>query len=258
MAYKDQPRQYFDPKKQEEMVESIRLNGQLVSGIVRRLDACDDKCQYELVAGERRFRACIILGIKFRAEVVDEVDPKNQFIMSLTENIIRQDMSPVEIYKALQRIQKENDFTFEQLAARIGKSTTYVSQYMSLAYLKPEVLDMMSPTLPKRLSISDAVFLAKINDKETQLATAKLMLSNRIDTRRSGQSGFRIKPGRTGQGPVRSGIGLLTGVITLKVRCHKLLRTGVNIEDFRLLGEIEDNIKQLIEALNQVQLRLNK
>ncbi len=130
-----QPRQHFGPKALEDLAASIREHGLLEPLVVRKIG--DDK--FELVAGERRWRASQKAGLKEVLVVVKDVSPAKAFELALVENVQREDLNAVELAEALDRLVKEHGYTQEALATRIGKDRTTVANSLRLLKLPVRV-----------------------------------------------------------------------------------------------------------------------
>jgi ParB family chromosome partitioning protein len=134
---KGQPRQYFDAKALDELAASIREHGLLEPIVVRRPAPGADR--FEIIAGERRWRACQKAGLREALVVVKDVTPKHAFELALIENVQREDLNPVELAEALDRLVREHDYTQEALAERLGKDRTTVANSLRLLKLPPAV-----------------------------------------------------------------------------------------------------------------------
>jgi len=130
-----QPRARFDPEALEELASSIRAFGVLQPVVVRRL--ADGR--YELIAGERRLRAAKLAGLESIPAIVRTADPKASLEMALVENVQREDITPIECARALQRLQDEFGMRQEEIAARVGKSRVAVANLVRLLRLPDEV-----------------------------------------------------------------------------------------------------------------------
>lgn len=126
-----QPRSQFDEEKLQELAASIRVHGVMQPIIVR----ASSGNSYEIVAGERRWRACQLAGKAQIPAIVREVDSQSQLAVSLIENIQREDLNAMEEALALQRLIMEFDLTHQQAAEAVGKSRATVSNSVRLAGL---------------------------------------------------------------------------------------------------------------------------
>ncbi|MBN2193976.1 MAG: ParB/RepB/Spo0J family partition protein [Polyangiaceae bacterium] len=133
---KGQPRQHFDGKALDELAQSIREHGLLEPLVVRRIGQTD---RFELVAGERRWRACQRAGLREALVVVRDVSTRDAFELALIENIQREDLDPIDFAEALQRLLEEHDYTQESLAQRVGKERSTIANALRLLRL-PEVV----------------------------------------------------------------------------------------------------------------------
>lgn len=134
-----QPRQDIDPEKLKELADSIAAQGIIQPIVVRRLH--DDK--YEIIAGERRWRAAQLAGLREVPVVVKDLDDRSVMAIALIENIQREDLSALEEAEALRRLQDEFELTHQQIAVAIGKSRTTVTNLLRLLELAPEVKQML-------------------------------------------------------------------------------------------------------------------
>jgi ParB family transcriptional regulator, chromosome partitioning protein len=134
---KGQPRQHFDPQKLEELAQSIREHGLVEPLVVRRIPGGGDKL--ELVAGERRWRALQRAGVREALVVVKDVSAKEAFELAIIENVQREDLNPIELAEAFDRLVREHGYTQEALAERLGKDRTTITNGMRLLKLPPRV-----------------------------------------------------------------------------------------------------------------------
>ena len=186
---KYQPRRDMDDARLGELAESIRAQGVIQPIVVRRLaDAT-----YEIIAGERRWRASKRAGLAEIPAVVREVDDRTVVAMALIENIQREDLNPLDEAQALQRLIDEFDLTHAQAAEAVGRSRAAVSNLLRLLELPPAIralvearrLEMgharalltLSPELASRLA-SDAVengwSVREVEHRAQQFAAGKL------------------------------------------------------------------------------------
>jgi ParB family chromosome partitioning protein len=133
---KGQPRQHFAKDKIDELAASIKEHGLLEPIVVRRVPGQD---KLEIIAGERRWRASQKAGLREVLVVVKDVSPKAAFELALIENVQREDLNPVELAEALDRLVKEHHYTQDTLAERLGKDRTTVANSLRLLKLPPSV-----------------------------------------------------------------------------------------------------------------------
>ena len=133
---KGQPRQHFDPQKLDELAASIREHGLVEPLVVRRMPDGD---RLELIAGERRWRALQRAGVREALVVVKDVSAKNAFELALIENVQREDLNPLELAEAYDRLLREHGYTQDVLAQRVGKDRTTIANSLRLLKLPPRV-----------------------------------------------------------------------------------------------------------------------
>jgi ParB family chromosome partitioning protein len=133
---KGQPRQHFDMQRLEELAQSIRAHGLVEPLVVRRLPGSDN---LELVAGERRWRALQRAGMHEALVVVKDVSAKDAFELALIENVQREDLNPIELAEAFDRLIREHSYTQEALAERLGKDRTTIANALRLLKLPERV-----------------------------------------------------------------------------------------------------------------------
>jgi ParB family transcriptional regulator, chromosome partitioning protein len=144
-----QPRKTFDDERLEELAESIRVQGIIQPLIVRRRSGGG----YELIAGERRWRAAQRAGMHEVPVIVREVAEERAFELALVENLQRADLNPIEEAEGYQRLMAEFGYTQETLAGRVGKDRSTVANALRLLKLPPAVRDMV---IAGRLSMGHA------------------------------------------------------------------------------------------------------
>ncbi|WP_295153420.1 ParB/RepB/Spo0J family partition protein [uncultured Ruminococcus sp.] len=161
---KDQPRGTFDDEKLNELAESIKENGVLQPILARPLE----NGGYQIVAGERRWRASRLAGLTEVPVYVKELDDRQTMQMALIENIQRQDLSPVEEAQAYRNLMDSYDMTQQQVAQAVGKSRSAVANSLRLLELDDEVRDMVDKG---EISFGHAKVLSGIeNDRQAEFA----------------------------------------------------------------------------------------
>lgn len=132
---KYQPRRDMDPQALEELAESIKAQGVMQPIVVRPIDGQ----RYEIIAGERRWRATQLAGLDAIPAVIREVPDEAAIAMALIENIQREDLNPIEEAMALQRLQQEFELTQQEVANAVGKSRVTVTNLLRLMALPDDV-----------------------------------------------------------------------------------------------------------------------
>ena len=136
---KNQPRKNFEEKDINELSESIKHQGLIQPIVVREID----KDTYEIIAGERRWRACQLAGLHSVKCVVMSVDEKNVYELALIENIQRSNLNVVEEARAYQNLIKLNGLKNEELSQKIGKSSSHISNLIRILELDGEIQQMI-------------------------------------------------------------------------------------------------------------------
>ena len=161
----DQPRKYFDKAALEELAASIAENGLLQPILVREYA----NGRYQIIAGERRFRASKIAGLSEIPAIVLERDDRKVAEIALIENIQREDLNPVEEAMAYRALIKEYDLTQEELSEKVGKSRSAIANTMRLLDLPDEILTMVASG---DLSAGHARTLLGVKDRDNMLILA--------------------------------------------------------------------------------------
>ncbi|QLC73079.1 ParB/RepB/Spo0J family partition protein [Pseudomonas sp. LPB0260] len=137
---KYQPRRDMDPTALEELAQSIKAQGVMQPIVVRPIDGG----RYEIVAGERRWRACHQAGLERIPAMVRELPDEAAIAMALIENIQREDLNPIEEAVALQRLQQEFQLTQQQVAEAVGKSRVTITNLLRLIALPEEIKTLLA------------------------------------------------------------------------------------------------------------------
>lgn len=138
---KGQPRQRMDGAKLDELAASLREHGLIEPVVVRKSPTAPDR--FEIVAGERRWRAAQRAGLKELLVVVKDVSPNAAFELALIENLQREDLDPIEIAEAIERLIQEHDYTHETVAQRLHKDRTTITNALRLLKLPQRVRSMV-------------------------------------------------------------------------------------------------------------------
>ena len=175
VANKNQPRIDFDDDSLKELAKSIEIYGLIQPILVR-----DIKGKYEIVAGERRWRACKMVGLKEIPSIIKDMGQEESAKIALIENIQREDLNPVEEAQAYKRLMEEFKLTQEELSLQIGKSRSYISNSIRILNLDNKVLDHISSG---ELSQGHGKAILSIKDKEEQIKIAKEILNKKLNVR---------------------------------------------------------------------------
>jgi ParB family chromosome partitioning protein len=172
---RSQPRKHFDESKLQELTESIKENGILEPLIVRRVDQ-----GYELIVGERRWRAAQKAGLKEVPVLVKEAEGRKALELSLIENLQREDLNPIEEAEAFQRLAEEFNISQAELATRIGKDRTTITNALRLLKLPLEVRNQL---LQNRITSGHARAILSLETKEKQKELCSLIIQKGLSVR---------------------------------------------------------------------------
>jgi ParB family chromosome partitioning protein len=220
-----QPRLHFDEEKLGELAESIRTNGVIQPLIVR-----EGKNGYELVAGERRWRASRIAGLKTVPCIVRDFDDRQNAIVAIIENMQREDLNPIEEAKGLRAMTEKYGFTQEQVSASLGRSRTYIANSIRLLKLPPEIQEYVSSG---QMSAAHGRTIINIADKAKQKEIADKIIRNDLSVRATEKLAERVKdelkPERKRRKPKAEAQGKTEEVLAVERELMTLTGTKVSI-----------------------------
>lgn len=173
-----QPRTEFEQKALEELAESIRIHGIIQPISVRKLG----NNQYQLISGERRTRAARLAGLTEIPAYVIETDNRGMIEMAIIENIQREDLNAIEVAISFQRLMDECQLKQEELAGRVGKERSTVTNYLRLLRLPP---DVQVAVRDGKISMGHARALAGLENIDHQLAAFKEIVKLELSVRKA-------------------------------------------------------------------------
>ena len=180
-----QPRKHFDDEKLKELAASIKEQGIIQPVIVHRSGS-----GYQLIAGERRWRASRLAGLKTIPALVKEATKRELIEMSLIENIQREDLNPIEAAEAYKRLQDEFKLTQEDLARRVGKERSTVTNFLRILGLPKEVkLELATGAL----SMGHAKALLSLERVRDQLQAATTIIKKGLSVREAEAFAAKMK-----------------------------------------------------------------
>jgi ParB family chromosome partitioning protein len=230
---KGQPRQHFDPQALAELTASIQEHGLLEPLVVRRLAGQD---RFELIAGERRWKASQRAGLTEVLVVVRDVSPATAFELALIENIQRADLDPIEFAEAIDRLLKEHDYTQEALAQRVGKDRSTVANALRLLKLPPSV---RSRVVNAELSEGHARALLGLVDEKQIEALAEKVVRGRLSVRDTEAQVRQLKKAATaGKDGPAAPKGKTASVRDLETRLARKLGAPCEVRDRQGKGEV--------------------
>ncbi|MGQ0760431.1 MAG: ParB/RepB/Spo0J family partition protein [Acidobacteriota bacterium] len=155
-----QPRTSFDEAKLQELAQSIRVSGIIQPLLVRRRGG-----RFELVAGERRWRAAQLAGLNRVPAIVREIPDENLLELALIENIQRQELNPIEEANAYKRLIESLGLTQEEVASRVGRDRTFITNYLRILKLPTEIQSLLEQ---EKLTFGHARALLGVSDPQLQ------------------------------------------------------------------------------------------
>jgi len=172
---KKQPRKIFDEKKMEELATSIKEHGIIQPLIVIKKDSF-----YEIIAGERRWRAARMAGLKEVPVLIQEYTTREAMEISLIENLQREDLNPIEEAKAFETLINAFSLKQEELAKRVGKSRSTIANTLRLLQLDESIQSLLIQQL---ISEGHARAILGLADKDSQLTVADKVLKDGLSVR---------------------------------------------------------------------------
>ncbi|NOZ69306.1 MAG: ParB/RepB/Spo0J family partition protein [Deferribacteres bacterium] len=175
---KYQPRRIFRDETLNELVASIKEKGVIQPVIVRKTDGGS----YQLIAGERRWRAARMAGLSGIPAIVKEAAPSEVLELALIENIQREDLNPLEAAEAFQRLIDDFNLTHDDLSARVGKDRATVTNYLRILKLPAEIKQWIAEG---SLSIGHAKALLRVDNRRLQISMAKRIIRDGLSVRQA-------------------------------------------------------------------------
>ena len=245
---RSQPRKLFDESKIQELAESIKEKGILEPLIVRRADQ-----GYELIVGERRWRAAQKAGLKEVPVLLKEIEGREALEISLIENLQREDLNPMEAAEAFKHLIEEFDISQEDLSKRMGKDRTTITNTLRLLKLPLEVRNQL---LQNRITSGHARAILSLENKEKQKELCALIIKKGLSVREAEAISKRWseKPKKSVT-PVKKRSDLESQLSSLQDSLRKYLGTKVLITQKDKKGKIEieyyshEDLERIVEAI---------
>ena len=247
----DQPRDQFDEDRLQDLAASIARHGMIQPVIVRRLPNGD----YQIIAGERRWRAARIAGLDEIPVRVLEADDRSVAELALVENLQREDLNPMEEARGYQKLISDYSLTQEEAAAGVGKSRSAVTNALRLLNLSAPVADMVERGA---LSAGHARALLAVEDAALQLSAAMQVLEKSLSVRKTERLAAKLakQPAEPPSSP--DGEPFVDYAAALSEELSSLLGRRVALTEKRDRGKIElfydnpDDREALIAALRNL------
>ncbi len=244
----DQPRKYFDPKALEELASSIVENGLLQPILVREYS----EGRYQIIAGERRFRASKLAGITEIPAIVLERDDKKAAQIALIENIQREDLNPLEEALAYKSLAEEYDMTQEELSIKVGKSRSAIANMIRLLDLPDEILTLVAS---RELSSGHARTLLGVKDRTNMILLAERCVEEDLSVRTLEEEVKRINKPKKEEPEEEKPLPVVDYFKELEVRMQTQLSRKVKIEGkgrkktITLYYEDNEDLDEIIKLL---------
>lgn len=241
----NQPRKVFDKEKIKELADSIKEHGVIQPIVVRKTNA-----GYEIVAGERRWRAAREAGLTEAPCIVRELTDEQNMLFAIIENMQREDLNPVEEAEGLERMIKSFGLTQEEVSKSVGKSRPYITNSLRLLKLPAEVKDMMSQ---KQISAGHARALLNIGDEKKKIEIAKRIAKEGLSVRDIEKLASEKQKTKRGRPAKRSRKSADVQIIERELK--EIIGTKVNINDAGKRSSIEiechsvEELERIIELL---------
>lgn len=243
-----QPRKHFEEEALQELAESIKMHGVVQPLVVRKSIR-----GYEIVAGERRFRAAKLAGLTEVPIVVRDFTDDQMMEIALVENLQREDLNPIEVANAYQKLMNHLGITQEELAERVGKSRPHVTNFLRLLQLPHEIQEDVSRGT---LSMGHARALLGIKDLDLQKKLAEKVKQEKASVRQLEEWVQKLNEGKapkekpkvkTTDPHIKHYEGILQEVFSTPVRIkHGRKKGKIEIEYYS-----EQELERLMELFNQ-------
>lgn len=243
-----QPRQVFDQKELNALAASLKSNGLIQAIVVRK----GEKGRYELISGERRWRAARIAGFSKITAVVKEVSDAQLMEWAILENIQREDLNPIEKAQAYERLVSEFSLSQEEIAAKMGIDRSSVSNFLRLLQLPRVLWEDLSAN---RLTMGHAKALLSLDKETDQLRLATEIKSMQLSVRQVEGAAKQIKAGRTKKKDRSTTTVIDPDVAALEDRLRRALGTKVRLIPQGRGGEIRisyysiDDLDRILETV---------
>lgn len=254
-----QPRSVFKESALEELAQSIRHNGIIQPLVVRRSGD-----RFQIVAGERRWRAAQKAGLHTVPCIVKEVSDENTLEISLIENIQREELNPIEEANAYKKLLERGDLTQEDVSQRVGKTRSSITNALRLLKLPIELQKLVED---EKLSMGHARALLSIGSVEQQISLAREIVTKTLSVRETEQIVKRAQGAPAASSQKSPGVSNNTeapNIVAAETKLSKRLGAPVKIRLARTGGVVEirfsssDDLARLFDTLMQSQARASQ
>lgn len=245
-ANQNQPRKNFDEQKLNELADSIKEHGILQPVILRKKAGT-----YELVAGERRWRAAQKAGIEKIPAIIKDLSDSDVMEIALIENLQREDLNPLEEAAAYKKLIEEFGMTQEELSKRVGKSRSQIANTVRLLNLDDEIKELISEG---KMTAGHARALLAIEDKKERLRLARKISEDNMSVRQIEET-VKIKTQEKRKSKKNEDVN--PAFVEISERLQRSLGTKVKIKGSEKRGKIEiefyseDELERILETIIQ-------
>ncbi len=244
-----QPRKNFDQNALQELAASIREHG-IIQPIIVRTVLKD----YEIIAGERRFRASQLCGLETIPAVVRTYSDEQVMEIALIENVQREDLNPIEIAVAYQNIMNELTITQEELSVKVGKSRSYIANFLRLLQLPEKIKEYVSRGT---LTMGHAKSIVSIKDEKVKMGLADQTIHNQWSVRQLEEEVQKLETTKPKEKTKKKQEKKDIYVVAVEEKLTELLKTKVEIKSKKSTGTIEityyskDDLNRLLDLFGQ-------
>ena len=244
-----QPRRNFEVAALEELAASIKENGVLQPIILRKSTVKG----YEIIAGERRFRASKLAGNETVPAIVREMDEEKMMEVAILENLQREDLTSLEEAEAYEMMMKKLNLTQEEVAKRLGKSRPYIANYLRLLGLSPTVKEMLQKNV---ISMGQARTLLGLRDKDKLDALAQKAVKEGLTVRQLEQLVMQLNQDKSETGKTPAQRKKPYYIRESEERLMDKFGTSVTIRNKNHKGKIEieyvseEDLTRILDILN--------
>lgn len=246
MTKEDQPRKSFDETLLKDLAKSIEIHGVIQPILLRRVEE-----KYEIIAGERRYRASKIAGLKEIPSIIIDVDNENAAKLALIENIQREDLNPIEEAMGYKQLMDDFKLKQEELANAIGKSRSYITNSIRLLNLDNKVIEYL---YDGSLTTGHGKVLLGIKDKEEQIKVANKIVDVGLNVRETEKEVKKKKDIKI-NAKTNTDSKKDPHIVDIEDRLMRSLGTKVNLIEGNKVGKIEieyygeEDLERIFEIL---------
>ena len=240
-ANKDQPRQFFEKDSMAALADSIKEHGVVQPIIVRK-----DEDTYQIIAGERRWRAARMAGLKTIPVIVKDYSDTQVLQIALIENLQREDLNPIEEANAYKSLMEEHKLSQEEIAKSVGKSRSAVANSLRLLRLNKKLRELL---VKGSISAGHGRALLSIEDERKQIEVAERILSEGLNVRQvEGLTKEKETPNYKKKKTAE--------ILELEDKLRRIFGTKVNLIHGKKKGKIEieyyglDDLERILDLIN--------